>query len=191
MDTPKMNYFYATQAKDLAWEIFPTGHSMRVSFVIESVKNGVPSEHIINCCRWQNDQMLQLYKNNHLEHTEFGSSYKVTITNENPHAVPQRTWESGSTADIPSILEPDTPDLPKKLKVESTIPATAKLTTQKQQTVAIKEETTTVKNTAPETEKDGSPKPEMAKIEPGPSTSHEAEGTSIRPKCYCAKKYSK
>ena len=97
MDTVKMNYFYASQARELGWKVYPTGHSMRVSFVIESIINGVPEEHIINICRWQNDHMLQLYKNNHLEHTKFGSSYRATITNELPHAVPRRTWEVDST----------------------------------------------------------------------------------------------
>ncbi len=62
MDTVKMNYFYASQARDLNWKVFPTGHSMRVSMVIECIKNGVPEEHIINLCRWQNDHMLQLHK---------------------------------------------------------------------------------------------------------------------------------
>ena len=106
MDTKKMNYYYSSQAEELNWEIYPTGHSMRVSFVIESVMNGVPSEHIQNCCRWQSEQMVQLYKNNHLEHTMFGSSFRVTTMNENPNAVPQRAWEEDSTAPLPTLQTP-------------------------------------------------------------------------------------
>lgn len=106
----KMNYFYASQAKDLDWVVFPTGHSMRVSFVIESIKNGVPKEHIVNCCRWQSDYMFYLYKNNHLEHTRFGSCYTAVIANENPNTVPRRAWEGdGPVTDRESLSPPPSP----------------------------------------------------------------------------------
>ncbi|CAG5101421.1 Oidioi.mRNA.OKI2018_I69.YSR.g17072.t1.cds [Oikopleura dioica] len=86
MNTTKMNYFYHTVSECLGWAVCPTGHSMRVSFVVESLKNGVPDQHIINLCRWKNEFMLNQYKNNQLEHTIHGSAFKVISTNERAHA---------------------------------------------------------------------------------------------------------
>lgn len=77
LNTDKVNYHYRSAAKTLNWPIKPTGHSMRISFVINSIIAGAPDSCIIACCRWQTPGMLELYKNSVLQDTIYGSAYKT------------------------------------------------------------------------------------------------------------------
>lgn len=82
MTTRKMNHHYEANAKKLGWEIIPTGHSMRISFVINAVRSGSSDEDIITVCRWADGSMLRYYKNHKLENTVFGSAYKINSNNQ-------------------------------------------------------------------------------------------------------------
>ena len=77
LNTSKVVYHYIRTAKKLDWKIHPTGHSMRVSYVINAVIAGVPDEHIVACCRWATPAMLEVYKNSQLQDTIYGSAYQV------------------------------------------------------------------------------------------------------------------
>lgn len=77
VDTDKVNYHYRKTAAKLDWSINPTGHSMRVSFVVNAVIAGVPDAHIVACCRWSTDAMLNVYKNAQLQDTIYGSAFQV------------------------------------------------------------------------------------------------------------------
>lgn len=73
LDTNKVNYHYKRTAPKQDWRIHPTGHSMRVSYVVNAIIAGVPDEHIISCCRWASPAMLEVYKNAQLQDTIYGS----------------------------------------------------------------------------------------------------------------------
>ncbi len=81
MDTRKVHYHLKVAAKVLKWPTAPRPHGCRMGFVLNSSVNGVEDEHIVNVCRWKDNQMLKYYRNHFLETTIHWSAYKIAMEN--------------------------------------------------------------------------------------------------------------
>jgi len=62
INTRSCNYHYGVAAHKLGWEVAPSGHSFRVSYVCEAIKAGASDEMIIENCRWSSGAMLSVYR---------------------------------------------------------------------------------------------------------------------------------
>jgi integrase len=80
--TRRINDTLAKAARDLGWKKKPSGHSFRISFVINAVKSGCSEQDIVTVCRWKTPTMINVYKANQLENTTHGAIYKISRSTE-------------------------------------------------------------------------------------------------------------
>ena len=81
--TRRINDTLVRAARDLGWKKKPSGHSFRISFVINAVKSGCAEQDIVTVCRWKTPTMINVYKANQLENTTHGAIYKISKSTEN------------------------------------------------------------------------------------------------------------
>ncbi|CAG5101545.1 Oidioi.mRNA.OKI2018_I69.YSR.g17195.t1.cds [Oikopleura dioica] len=147
LTTSTVNYYYRKAAAQLDWEECPSGHSMRVSYVIAACEAGVEDSLIISVCRWKSPEMLEIYRSYHLLESEYGAHYLIAARvqqkrEEDEGAIPslpnlanakiKRPEKRKFDADV-VIIEPENQDTSQKL-VQTTLKMQPRLVTTAVQT---------------------------------------------------------
>jgi hypothetical protein len=122
--TSSCNYHYRRVALKLEWPIAPSGHSFRVSYILEAIKGGASDEQIIENCRWRSGEMLSVYRSAQLQLTRFGAPFQVALSmrrtadNERGEPKQENLVNRMPVQDLTRPMAQLTLDMPKPKKVE-------------------------------------------------------------------------
>jgi hypothetical protein len=58
--TAKVRSHFQTAQKAFGWKRAPTGHSLRIHFVVTALESGASEQDIQNICRWKSGDMINV-----------------------------------------------------------------------------------------------------------------------------------
>lgn len=108
--TSNCNYHYRRVALLLKWPIAPSGHSFRVSYILEAIKGGATDEQIIENCRWKSGEMLSVYRSAQLQLTRFGAPFQVAhsmrVNADNERGITEPVVNLVNRLPVPDLVRP-------------------------------------------------------------------------------------